>query len=106
MSRPRSSTAARSRIRAWWPEALALAVLAAVSAAGPRDDLLFGVFEAIVAVIFWSMGFRHRHLPLAAAIHDTHERMRRVESKLDEAAAREQGPSRPMGKIIPFRRHG
>lgn len=106
MSRPRISGAARSSLRTWWPELITTALLVAIALAGQKDDPLFAVFCALIGAIFWAMGFRHRHLPLAIAIRDTHESMRRVEHKLDEAAAREQGPPRTMGKLIPFRRGG
>ena len=94
---------ARASLRAWWPEVLAGGILVVIAFAGQKDDLFFAIFAVIYGAIFWAMGFRHRHLPLAVAIRDTHSRIRRMEGKLDAAAA-PPGPARPMGALIPFRR--
>lgn len=95
----RAVGAALGRLRSWWPEALAAAILIAICFAGQKDDPLFAIVEGIIGAIFWAMGFRHRHLPLAVAIHETHEGMRRMEEKLN----RDEVP-RPAGSVIPFRR--
>jgi hypothetical protein len=62
------------------------------------DDVIVAAF----AGIFWAMGWRHRHLPLAAAIRETHAGMRRVEEKLDRPAPQQER----SGSVIPFRRRG
>jgi hypothetical protein len=95
----RAVGAALGKLRSWWPELLAAAIFIAIGFAGQADDVLFAIFEAIIAAIFWGMGFRHRHLPLAVAIHETHEGMRRMEEKLSAGEA----PA-PAGKVLPFRR--
>lgn len=95
----RAAGAALAKLRSWWPELLAAAILIAICFAGQKDDPLFAILEGIIGAIFWAMGFRHRHLPLAVAIHETHEGIRRVEARLD----RDEAP-RQAGSVIPFRR--
>ncbi len=94
----------RVSLRAWWPELLAAAVLAAAGLAGQKDDPLFAVFEGIVAGIFWAMGFRHRHLPLGRVIRDTHDGMSRIEDQLKASVPQEGTARPPLAVVRQFRR--
>lgn len=64
-------SAVLAKLRTWYPEVLAAAILIAVGFAGQRDDPLFAVFEGVVVAIGWGMCARHKHLPL-------HDKLNRV----------------------------
>lgn len=93
---------ALSRLRAWWPELLTVALLIVTGAAGQRDDPLFAMFTAIVGAIFWSMGWRHRRLPLhakldrmAGTVDEVHEMLLAADS---DAAG---GDGAPRLRLVP-----
>lgn len=59
---------ARRLARAWWPETITVALLAAIACAGQANDPLFSVVEAIVLAAGWAMGRRHRLTPVHAKL--------------------------------------